>query len=99
MPALRCVALARGVGVIYFARSRRTQAKNRAPKFPARRRESLLPAPNSTATPPSHGVRRNGNHRLRFGARSARDFAQMKKLKAVFDPRGIFAPGRFAGGL
>ena len=27
------------------------------------------------------------------------DFAQMRKLKSVFDPAGILAPGRFAGGM
>ncbi len=27
------------------------------------------------------------------------DLAQMRKLKAVFDPRGILSPGRFVGGL
>ncbi|MGA9884188.1 MAG: FAD-binding oxidoreductase [Candidatus Acidiferrales bacterium] len=27
------------------------------------------------------------------------DFEQMRKLKKVFDPAGIFAPGRFAGGI
>jgi FAD/FMN-containing dehydrogenase len=27
------------------------------------------------------------------------DFPQMKKLKSLFDPQGIFAPGRFVGGL
>jgi len=27
------------------------------------------------------------------------DFAQLEKVKKVFDPRGIFAPGRFVGGL
>jgi glycolate oxidase FAD binding subunit len=27
------------------------------------------------------------------------DFAMMKKVKQAFDPDGIFAPGRFIGGL
>jgi glycolate oxidase FAD binding subunit len=27
------------------------------------------------------------------------DFAAMSKLKAVWDPMGILAPGRFVGGL
>jgi len=27
------------------------------------------------------------------------DFAQMLKLKKVFDPAGVFSPGRFVGGI
>jgi FAD/FMN-containing dehydrogenase len=27
------------------------------------------------------------------------DFEQMRKLKKVFDPPGILAPGRFVGGI
>jgi FAD/FMN-containing dehydrogenase len=27
------------------------------------------------------------------------DFAQMLKLKKVFDPAGVLSPGRFVGGI
>jgi glycolate oxidase FAD binding subunit len=27
------------------------------------------------------------------------DFAQMQKLKRVFDPYGVLSPGRFVGGI
>jgi len=35
---------------------------------------------------------------LKIWGQARDDFEQMKKLKAVFDPHGIFAPGRFVGG-
>jgi glycolate oxidase FAD binding subunit len=36
---------------------------------------------------------------LRAWGLTRSDFDQMRKLKNVFDPHGIFAPGRFVGGL
>jgi glycolate oxidase FAD binding subunit len=37
--------------------------------------------------------------RLKVWGIERSDFAQMKKLKAFFDPSEIFAPGRFVGGI
>lgn len=34
-----------------------------------------------------------------FGGQERADFEQMRRLKKVFDPAGILAPGRFAGGI
>ncbi|MGC1688056.1 MAG: FAD-binding oxidoreductase, partial [Candidatus Acidiferrales bacterium] len=96
---LRWVALARGVGVIYFAllppgasEDSRTKVSSATARIAAACSEF---AGNSTIP----WCPAKWKSSLAVWGPERADFAQMKKLKTVFDPRGIFAPGRFAGGL
>jgi FAD/FMN-containing dehydrogenase len=96
---LRCVALARGVGVVYFAvlppdagEDSRTKISSATGRIAAACSEL-----GGNSTIPWCPAKWKSSLAV-WGPERA-DFAQMKKLKTVFDPCGIFAPGRFAGGL
>jgi len=96
---LRWVALARGVGVIYFAllpsdasENSRTEVSGAAARIAAACSEF-----GGNFTVPWCPAKWKSSLAV-WGPERA-DFAQMKKLKTVFDPCGIFAPGRFGGGL
>lgn len=97
--SLPWAAMARGLGVIYFAllpgeRSpewlqRTTKATNQI--FDA----SVKIEANATIPwAPSEW-----KPALTIWGPERRDLAQMQKVKKVFDPHGIMAPGRFAGGF
>ncbi len=96
---LPCVAIARGVGVIYFvllppdaSEDSRTKVSGATARIAAACAEL-----GGNATIPWCPSKWKTSLAI-WGPERA-DFAQMKKLKTVFDPCGIFAPGRFAGGL
>jgi FAD/FMN-containing dehydrogenase len=96
---LRCVALARGVGVIYFAllppdgsNDSRTKVSGATARIAAACSEF---GGNSTIP----WCPAKWKSFLAVWGPERADFTEMKKLKTVFDPRRIFAPGRFAGGL
>ena len=96
---LAWVAMARGVGAIYFAMmpgSRDEDARRRT----AAAANKILSAAQSLeghATIPWCPSEWKASLPVWGLARA--DFPQMRKLKALFDPQGIFAPGRFVGGL
>ena len=96
---LRWVALARGVGIVYFAllppdasEDSRTKVSSATARIAAACSEL-----GGNSTIPWCPAKWKSSLAV-WGPERA-DFAQMKKLKTVFDPRRIFAPGRFAGGL
>lgn len=97
--SLPWVAMARGVGVIYFA------------LLPASRDE-VAEVRTATATDAIHVASAEmGGHstipwcpaewksKLKIWGLPRPDFAQMQKLKHVFDPQGVLSPGRFVGGI
>jgi len=96
---IRHVAMARGVGVIYFVLLPPDDGEDSRGKVCAAAQRivavcsefggnSMIPwCPTKwKSSLPVWGHERGG-------------IAQMKKLASVFDPHGILAPGRFAGGL
>ena len=93
------VAMARGVGVIYFAllpsarneetKRQSTQASNQILAACA-----ALGGQSSIPWCPS-----DWKDVLKVWGLERPDFAEMKKLKSVFDPRGVLSPGRFVGGI
>jgi glycolate oxidase FAD binding subunit len=96
--ALPWAALARGVGVIYFAllpgecnedsRQRVVKATNEI--------QASCAGMHAHATIPWCPLEWKSS--LGIWGLDRGDSAQMRKLKTVFDPRGILSPGRFVGG-
>jgi glycolate oxidase FAD binding subunit len=97
--ALPWAAMARGLGVIYFA------------LLPAERTEDAR-ARCAAATDAIHAACAElGGHStipwcpadwkraLKIWGLPRADFVQMQKLKSVFDPHGVLSPGRFVGGI
>jgi glycolate oxidase FAD binding subunit len=96
---LRWTAMARGLGVIYFAilptesnDATRQQVHQSADKILA-----ACAALGGHATIPWCPTEWKNELKVRGLPRA--DFAQMLKLKKVFDPAGVFSPGRFVGGI
>jgi glycolate oxidase FAD binding subunit len=97
--ALRWAALARGLGVIYFALLPGEESP-----------ETLGRAIRAANDILAECARLGGNAAIPWSPTAWKsalpvwgldrgDFEQMRKLKKVFDPDGILAPGRFAGGI
>ena len=97
--ALPWAAMARGLGVIYFA------------LLPAARNEDAQ-AHAAAATDAIHAACAElGGHStipwcpaewktaLKIWGLPRADFPQMQKLMSVFDPQGVLSPGRFVGGI
>lgn len=97
--SLPWAALARGVGVIYFA------------LLPGERGEEARISATRTASELLAECSALGGHAtipwcpgewksaLAVWGRERGDFEIMRKLKKVFDPRGVLSPGRFVGGI
>ncbi|MGH9776261.1 MAG: FAD-binding oxidoreductase [Candidatus Acidiferrales bacterium] len=91
--------LVRGVGIIYFAllpEESRDEAMERL-ELAARDIFDRCTALGASAIIPWCPLELKKRVNI-WGAPRA-DFALMQKVKQVFDPRGLFSPGRFAGGL
>ena len=97
--ALPWAALARGVGVIYFALlpGEKSEEARLAVTRAAAKILSASSALEGHATIPWCPGEWKGALEV-WGAKRA-DFEIMEKLKKVFDPRGVLSPGRFVGGL
>lgn len=96
---VRWAAMARGVGVIYFAllpEARDEDARSRTARI-AEAVMAAVAALDGHATIP--WCSREWKSSLPVWGRPRADFPQMAKLKKLFDPNRIFAPGRFVGGL
>jgi len=97
--ALPWAAMARGLGIIYVALLPGGRDEN------WRKRIVLATEQISSATVNLGGNASipwcpgEWNDSLKNRTLRREDFAQMKKLKSVFDPHGILAPGRLLGGL
>ena len=97
--SLEWAGLARGVGVIYLAllpQARDEQSRTRV----ANATNDILAAATKLdghATIP--WAPSEWKSALKIWGFMRADFAEMQKVKKVFDPHGIMAPGRFVGGL
>jgi glycolate oxidase FAD binding subunit len=97
--SIRCAVMARGVGVIYVALlpdARTEEVRERVARA-ARQIQVACEKVGGHATIP--WCPPEWKSRLNVWGPVRGDFAQMRKLKAVFDPRGILSPGRFVGGI
>jgi glycolate oxidase FAD binding subunit len=96
---VRWAVMARGLGVIYFVLFSEVQDEN------ARGRVAAIAENIMTAVAGLDGhatipwCPREWKSSLPVWGRTRPDFSQMAKLKKLFDPRNILAPGRFVGGL
>jgi FAD/FMN-containing dehydrogenase len=96
---LRWVAMARGLGVIYFAMLP-TESGDASRQQVIRAADNILAACDALgghATIPWCPT--EWKSALKIWGLPRADFAQMLKLKKVFDPAGVFSPGRFVGGI
>jgi glycolate oxidase FAD binding subunit len=96
---IRWATIARGLGVIYGALLRRARDEDNLKRV-ADATDSILgecQRLGGNGSIPWCPAEWKGSLKVWGPARS--DFEQMRKLKNVFDPRGILAPGRFVGGL
>jgi len=92
---LPCAVFARGVGVIYFAL---LPAERDAPAIARCMKEIFAAtADNQCATIPWCPLELKREMSVWGSPRE--DFLLMQRVKQAFDPHGIFAPGRFVGGL
>ncbi len=95
---LPCAVLARGVGVIYFALLLTERDATTMERVTQCAREIV-----SVAGKNNRGMILRSPLELKremsvWGA-PREDFPLMQRVKQAFDPHGIFAPGRFVGGL
>ncbi len=96
---VRWAAMARGVGVIYFALlpvALDEDARGRAATI-AEEVMAAVAGLDGHATIP--WCPREWKSSLPVWGRPREDFPQMAKLKTLFDPNRVLAPGRFVGGL
>jgi FAD/FMN-containing dehydrogenase len=97
--SLPWAAMARGLGIIYFVllpSDRNEESERRV----AQATDEILSASvklEGTAWIP--WCPSEWKSKLKVWGLERGDSAQMPKVKKVFDPHGIFSPGRFAGGL
>ncbi|HWG59279.1 MAG TPA: FAD-binding oxidoreductase [Candidatus Acidoferrales bacterium] len=95
---LRCAAIARGAGVIYFALladAARRDAEKAA--LAAGLIQAACASLGGHATVPWCKAEWKGSFEVWGGESGA--VAQMRKMKGVFDPGGALSPGRFVGGI
>jgi len=97
--SLECAILARGVGAVYFA------------LLPERAEEESLARLEQAAAAIFEIAAAAGGHatipwcpvalkkKVSIWGPSRADFGLMRRVKDAFDPAGLFAPGRFAGGF
>jgi glycolate oxidase FAD binding subunit len=92
-------AMARSLGVIFFALlpSDRNQASQRQVIAAANQIQAACANLEANATIP--WCPSEWKSALKVWGPDRSDLAQMQKVKKVFDPLGIFSPGRFIGGI
>jgi glycolate oxidase FAD binding subunit len=97
--ALPWAALARGVGVIYFALLPATRNEDALARVARATNEifAQCAALTGSATIPSCPA--EWKDALPIWGPEHCNLAQMRAIKKVFDPHGVFAPGRFMGGI
>ena len=96
---LRWTAMARSLGVIYFAvlPAERSHASHR--QVVAATNQILAAGANLGANTTIPWCPSEWKSALKIWGPERSDLAQMQKVKKVFDPLGIFSPGRFIGGI
>jgi glycolate dehydrogenase FAD-binding subunit len=97
--ALPWAALARGVGVIYFALLPSAQNEDALARVARATKEIFARCAEIAGNATIPWCPSEWKHALPIWGPERDDLAQMRALKKVFDPRGIFAPGRFMGGI
>ena len=92
-------AMARGLGVIYFVLlpTERNDAAHR--KVTAATNQILAAASALDANATIPWCPAEWKSTLKIWGPERSDIAQMQKVKKIFDPIGIFSPGRFVGGF
>jgi glycolate oxidase FAD binding subunit len=96
---LRWAALARGLGVIYFALLPNEESPEALSRVTRAANDILAECAalgGNAAIPWCPAAWKSA---LPIWGPDRGDFEQMRKLKKVFDPHSILAPGRFAGGI
>jgi len=96
---LRWAALARGLGVIYFALLPNEESPEALSRVTRAANDILAERAalgGNAAIPWCPAAWKSA---LPIWGPDRGDFEQMRKLKKVFDPHSILAPGRFAGGI
>ncbi|HWF39200.1 MAG TPA: FAD-binding oxidoreductase [Candidatus Acidoferrales bacterium] len=97
--SLDAAAMARGLGVIYFAllpADRGEESRRRAIQATDHILNECAKLDGNATIPWSPAEWKSA---LKAWGLPRADFDQMRKLKAVFDPGAVLAPGRFVGGL
>ena len=97
--SLDWAALVRGVGVIYLALLPGDKDEQWRARVMNTTNEIFAACERVGGNAMIPWARSGWKNTLKLWGPERGDFAQMQKLKKVFDPRGIFAPGRFVGGL
>jgi hypothetical protein len=93
------VAMARGVGVIYFAllpKERNDETKRQSAQVSNQIFAACAALGGHAAIPWCPAEWKDV---LKVWGLDRPDFAQMQKLKTVFDPLAMLSPGRFVGGI
>jgi len=97
--SLRWAALARGLGIIYFAlfpSALDDGSKQRVVNTTDSVHEACAKLGGQSTIPWCPTTWKSN---LKVWGPENPDFPQMRKIKNVFDPQGILSPGRFVGGL
>jgi glycolate oxidase FAD binding subunit len=97
--SLPWAAMARGVGIIYMALlpgDRGEESRGRVEKATG---QILAAGTKVDANAMIPWAPSEWKSSLKIWGLEQEDFAEMEKVKKVFDPRGILSPGRFVGGL
>jgi glycolate oxidase FAD binding subunit len=97
--ALRWAALARGLGVIYFALLPGAESPETLGRVVHTAGDILAECAGLGGNAAIPWCPAAWKSALPVWGLERGDFEQMRKLKKVFDPNGILAPGRFAGGI
>jgi glycolate oxidase FAD binding subunit len=97
--SLEWAALARGIGVIYLALLPRDRDEQSRPRVANATNDILAAAAKLDGHGTIPWAPSEWKSALKIWGLARGDFAQMHKVKKVFDPHGIMAPGRFVGGL
>jgi glycolate oxidase FAD binding subunit len=97
--SLAWAALARGLGLIYFAmlsNARDDEAKKRVENTASAIHDACAKLSAQSTIPWCPTPWKSS---LKIWGPENPAFAQMQKIKSVFDPQGVLSPGRFVGGL
>jgi glycolate oxidase FAD binding subunit len=96
---LRWTAIARSLGVIHFALLPAERYDSSHRQVVAAKNQILAAAANLGANMTVPWCPSEWKSTLQIWGPERSDLAQMQKVKKVFDPLGIFSPGRFIGGI
>lgn len=94
----RPMVLARGCGTVYFALSPSAESGSRD-AFPGAARAALAMIARHGAPVTIPWCAPQWKSELPVWGEPGKDILLMRRIKQAFDPQGIFAPSRFAGGI